>query len=60
MPTFQINFVQKAYLIKFDYVEAEEVSLKGNVYNFSVNYDDIDKSEILNFHKYLMFKNNVK
>ena len=31
---------------KFDYVEAEEVSLKGNVYDFSVNYNAIDKSDI--------------
>ena len=30
---------------------------KGNVYNFSVDYDAIDKSERLNIHKYLMLRN---
>ena len=38
--------------------DAKEVSL--NVYNFSVDYDAIDKSDILNIHKYLMVKNNIK
>ena len=33
---------------KFDSVEAEEVSLKVNVYDFSVDYDTIDKYDILN------------
>ena len=33
-----------------------EVSLNGNVYNFSVDYNSIDKSDILNRHKYLMTK----
>ena len=29
----------------------------GNVYDFSVNYNSTDKSDILNIHKYLMIKN---
>ena len=37
-----------------------EKSLKGNVYDFSVDYNVIDKSDILNIHKYLMVKNNTK
>ena len=45
---------------KFDYVDSEEVSLKGNVYEFSVDYDAIDKSDILNIHKYITAKNNIK
>ena len=45
---------------KLDYIDSEEVSLKGNVYDFSVDYDSIDKSDILNIHKYLMTKNNIK
>ena len=45
---------------KFDYVESEEVSLKENFYNFSVDYDAINKSGILIIHKYLMVKNNIK
>ena len=32
---------------KFDYFDSEEVSLKGDVYDFSVDYDAIDKSSIL-------------
>ena len=40
--------------------EVEEVSLKGNVYDFSVHYNAIDKCDILNMHKYLMVKNNIK
>ena len=31
----------------------------GNVYYFSVDYNLIDKPNILNIHKYLMIKNNV-
>ena len=40
--------------------ESREVSLNGDVYGFSVDYDSIDKSDILNIHKYLMTKNNMK
>ena len=36
-----------------------EISFKGNVYDFSVDYDSIDKSDILNNHKYLMIKNTI-
>ena len=36
------------------------ISLKGNVYDFSVDYDAIDKSNIINIHKYLMVKNNIE
>ena len=45
---------------KFDCIGSEKVSLKKNVYDFSVDYDTIDKSDILNIYKYLMIKNNVK
>ena len=34
--------------------ESREVSLNGNVYDFSVDYNSIDKSDILNIYKYLM------
>ena len=44
----------------FGATESREVSLKGNVYDFSVDYNAIDKSDILNIHKYLMVKNNIK
>ena len=35
------------------------VSLKISLYNFLVDYNAIDKSNILNIHKYLMPKNNI-
>ena len=40
--------------------ESIEVSLNGNVYDFSVDYNYIDTSDIVNIHKYLMTKNNIK
>ena len=39
---------------EFNYVESGEASFKGNVYNFSVDYVAIDKSDKLNIHTYLM------
>ena len=44
----------------FSAAESREVSLNGNLYDFSVDYNSIDKSDILNIHKYLMTKNNIK
>ena len=44
----------------FSATESNEVSLNGNVYDFSVDYSPIDKSDILNIHKYLITKNNIK
>ena len=41
-------------------VESRDVSLNGNVYDFSVNYNSMDKSDILSTKKYLMTKNNIK
>ena len=41
-------------------VTIREVSLKGNVYDFSVYYNSIDKSNMLKFHKHLMVKYNLK
>ena len=39
---------------------AREISLNGNVYDFSVNYNSIDKSDIFNIYKHLMTENNIK
>ena len=30
------------------------------MYDFSVDYGSIEKSDILNIHKYLLTKNNIK
>ena len=43
----------------FSALGSREVFLNGNVYDFSVDYSSIDKSDILNIHKYLMIKNNI-
>ena len=40
--------------------DSREVTLNGNVYDFSVDYSSIDKSDIFNIHKYLTTKNNIK
>ena len=36
---------------EFDSNDLKEVSFKGNVYDFSVKYNAVDKSNILNIHK---------
>ena len=44
----------------FSATESREVPLNENLYDFSVDYNFVDKSDILNIHKYLMTKNNIK
>ena len=36
------------------------LSLNQNVYSDSVDYSSIDRSDILNIHKYVMVKKNIK
>ena len=50
------------YVVRFtgSREESREVSLNGNMYDFSVDYNSIDKSNILNILKYLMTKNKIK
>ena len=57
---FPYQFCLGSISNKFDYVDLGEVSLKGNVFDFSFDYNAINKSSILNIHKYLMGKNNIK
>ena len=57
---FPSNFFLGSISNKFDNVDSEEVSLKGNVYDLSVDYDAFDNSNILNIPKSLMTKNNIK
>ena len=45
---------------KFGAIDSREVVLEGNLYNFSVDYDTIDNSYILNFQKYFMVKKTYK
>ena len=44
----------------FSATEFREVSLAGNVYGYSVYCHSIGKLDILNIHKYLITKNNIK
>ena len=44
---------------KLGAIDCKEIYLKGNAYDFSVVYSSVDKSNILNIHKYLMIKNGV-
>ena len=62
MLIFQLNFVLEVFLMDLVLLslESREVSLNGNVYDFSVNCNSIDRSDIQNIHKYLMTKNNIK
>ena len=59
-----INFPTQFYLGStsngFSATESREVSLNKNVYDFSVDHNSIYKSDILNIHKYLMTKSNIK
>ena len=43
----------------FAAIESREVSLKGNMYDFSFDYNSFHKSRILNIHNYLMVNKNV-
>ena len=54
-----VNFVAEVYLIGLVANESKEVSLNGSMYDFSVDYHSIDKSDILNIHKYLTRKHNL-
>ena len=57
---FPTQFCLRSISNGFIATVSKEVSLNGNVYDFSVDYISIDKSDILNMHKYLMTKNNIK
>ena len=37
----------------------KKTGLKGYVYDFSIDYDAITVSDILDIHKYLMKKNEI-
>ena len=60
MLTFQLDFCLKSIPDGFSVSVSREVPLSGNAYGFSINCNSINKSDILNIHKYLMSKNNIK
>ena len=45
---------------EFGATDSREVFLKGNTYGFSVDCNAINKSVVLNIHKYVMVKNTIK
>ena len=53
---FPTQFCLGSISHKFAHMDCRERSLKGNVYDFSVDDIAIDESGILNIHKYLMIK----
>ena len=57
---FPVQFCLASISNGFSATESREVSLNRNVYDFSVDYNSIDKSNILNIHKYLMNNNIIK
>ena len=57
---FPIQFCLGKISNGFSLAESREVSWKENIYNFSVNYNIVDKSKISNIHKYFIVKNKTK
>ena len=57
---FPTRFCLGSIFDGFSATESREVFFNGNVYDFSVDYNSIDKSDILNIHQYLMTKSNIK
>ena len=57
---FPTRFCLESISDGFSVTESGEVSLNENVHDFSVDFNSIDKSCILNIDKYLMTKNNIK
>ena len=56
---FPTQFCLVSISNKFAHIDSREVSFKGNVYDFSVDYIAIDKFDILNIRKYLMARSNL-
>ena len=57
---FRTQFFLGSISNGFNSTESTEASLNGNVYDITVDFNSIDRSDILNIHKYLMAKNNIK
>ena len=57
---FPTQFCLESISNRFIATKPGDVSLNGNMYDFSVGYNSINKSDMLNIHKYLMIQNNIK
>ena len=58
--TFPTQFCFESISNGYSATKSREGSLNLNVYNFSVEQNYIKISKVLNIHKYLMTKNNMK
>ena len=56
----KIFFVFKKYFRKFFSRKHKKAELNRCVYNFSVDYRAFDTSNIIDIHKYLMKKHDIK
>ena len=54
------NFCSGSISKDFTKDEQSEISLNGNLYDFSVDHNPSKKEDILNIHQYLMVKNNIR
>ena len=45
---------------KFSVDNLNNTGLYGYIYGFSINYDSIDGADILDIHKHLMKKHNIR
>ena len=59
MLIFPIQFYIENISNGFGAINSKEIYLKGNVYEFSVDYNPTDELDILNIYKFLMVKNNL-
>ena len=57
---FPTQFCQGSISNGFGVTESREVSLKGSVHDFSIDYNAIDKSDMLNIYENLMVKDDIK
>ena len=57
---FPTQFCAGSISDEFGSNDIKGISLNGNVYDFSVDFNAILKSDILDIHKYLMNKDNIK
>ena len=57
---FPTQFCLAGVSDRFSSTDSKEVPLNEKLYDFLFHYNSIDKSNIINIHKYLITKNNIK
>ena len=56
---FPTQFCLGSISNKFDALDSREIFLRVNVHDFSIDYNAINKCNMLKIHKYLMVKHNI-